>query len=52
MGISCSQNGERYECFQNLNGKPTTKRPLGRPRPRWEGNIRMDLEAININTSN
>ena len=27
-----------------LTGKPTGKRPLGRPRPRWENNIRMDLK--------
>ena len=27
-----------------LTGKPTAKRPLGRPRCRWEDNIRMDLE--------
>ena len=26
-----------------LNGKPAGKRPLGRPRRRWEDNIRMDL---------
>ena len=26
------------------------KRPLGRPRPRWEDNIKMDLKKININT--
>ena len=32
--------------------KPTGKRPLGRPRRRWEDNIRMDLEEIGINTSN
>ena len=33
-------------CFINLKivtGKPTGKRPLGRPRRRWEDNIRMDL---------
>ena len=29
-----------------LTGKPTGKRPLGRPRRRWEDNIRMDLEVI------
>ena len=29
-----------------LTGKPTGKRPLGRPRRRWEDNIRMDLEKI------
>ena len=35
-----------------LTGKPTGKRPLGRPRRRWEDNIRMDLEEIGINTGN
>ena len=37
--------------FKILTDKPTGKRPLGRPRRRWEGNIR-DLEEIGINTSN
>ena len=32
-----------------LTGKPTGKRPLGRPRRRWEDNITMDLEEIGIN---
>ena len=27
-------------------------RPLGRPRRRWENNIRMDLEEIGINAGN
>ena len=31
-----------------LTGKPTGKRPLRRPRHRWEDNIRMDLEEICI----
>ena len=35
-----------------LSGKPTGKRPLGRPRRRWEDNIRMDLEEIGINPRN
>ena len=35
-----------------LTGKPTGKRPLGRPRRRWEDNIRMDLEEIGINVGN
>ena len=38
--------------FKILTGKPTGKRPLGRPRRRWEDNIRMDLEEIGINTKN
>ena len=35
-----------------LTGKPTGKRPLGRPRRRWEDNIRMDLKEIGMNTRN
>ena len=35
-----------------LTGKPTAKRPLGRPRRRWEDNIRMNLEEIGINVGN
>ena len=38
--------------FKILTGKPTGKRPLGRPRRRWEGNIRMDLEEIGTNAGN
>ena len=29
-----------------LMGKPEGKRPLGRPRHRWEDNIRMDLQEV------
>ena len=35
-----------------LAGKPTGRRPLGRPSRRWEDNIRMDLEQIGINAGN
>ena len=35
-----------------LTGKPTGKRPLGRPRRRWEDNIRMVLEEIGISAGN
>ena len=38
--------------FRILTGKPTGKRPSGRPRRRWEGNIRMDHEEISINAGN
>ena len=30
--------------FKTLIGKPTGKRPLGKPKRRWEENIRMDLK--------
>ena len=38
--------------FKILTGKPTGKRRLGRPRRRWEDNIRMDLEEIGISAGN
>ena len=38
--------------YKILTGKPTGKRPLGRPRRRWEDNIRMGLEELGINAGN
>ena len=35
---------EGRSAFKILTGKPTEKRTLGRPRRRWDDNIRMDLE--------
>ena len=43
---------EGKNVFKILTGKPTGKRPLGRPRSGWEDNIRMDLEDIGINAGN
>ena len=43
---------EGRSAFKILTGRPTGKRPLGRPRRRWEDNIRMDLEEIGINVGN
>ena len=36
---------ESKSAFKILTSKPTGKRPLGRPRRRWENNITMDLEG-------
>jgi hypothetical protein len=36
--------GEEREVHRVLVGKPQGKRPLGRPRCRWEDNIKMDLQ--------
>ena len=36
--------GDRGGVFRVLIGKPEGKRPLGRPRRRWEDNIKMDLQ--------
>jgi hypothetical protein len=38
--------GERRRVYRVLVGKPEGKRPLGRPRIRWEQNIRMDLQEV------
>jgi hypothetical protein len=35
--------GERRGAYRALVGKPEGRRPLGRPRRRWEDNIKMDL---------
>ena len=43
---------EGRSAFKILTGKSTGKRPLGRPRRRWEDSIRMDLEEIGINAGN
>jgi hypothetical protein len=34
--------------YKVLVGKPKGKRPLGRPRRRWEDGIRMDLREIGL----
>jgi hypothetical protein len=46
MGRACSTNGEKRNAYRILVGKPSGKRPLGRPRYRWNDNIRMDLREI------
>ena len=38
--------GERREVYRVLVGKPKGNRPLGRPRHRWEDNIKMDLYEV------
>jgi len=38
--------GEGRAVYRVLVGKPEGKRPLGRPRCRWEDNIKMDLQKV------
>jgi hypothetical protein len=40
--------GEEGKVYKVLVGKPEGKRPLGRPRRRWEDWIRMDLREIGL----
>ena len=42
--LACMEEGRGVHKI--LVGKPEGKRPLGRPRPRWEDNIKMDLEEV------
>ena len=38
--------GERRAAYRVLVGKPEGKKPVGRPRHRWENNIKMDLQEV------
>ena len=38
--------GERRGVYRLLVGKPEGRRPLWRPRRRWEDNIKMDLQEV------
>jgi hypothetical protein len=38
--------GEDRSVYRVFVGKPEGKRPLGRPRRRWEDNIKMDLQEV------
>jgi hypothetical protein len=38
--------GERRGVYRGLVRKPEGKRPLGRPRHRWEDNIKPDLQEV------
>jgi hypothetical protein len=46
MDGACSKYGERRGIYRVLVGKPEGMRPLGRPRRRWEDNIKMDLQEV------
>ena len=46
MGGACSVYGGEERRIQGFGGKPEGRRPLGRPRRRWEGNIKMDLQEV------
>ena len=48
MGRICSMYGAIHKCIQSLSGKPEGKKPLGRPRRRWEDNIIMDLREVGL----
>jgi hypothetical protein len=46
MGGACGAQGDVRGAYNILVGRPEGRRPLGRPRCRWEDNIKMDLREI------
>jgi hypothetical protein len=38
--------GERRGAYRALVGKPEGRKPLGRPRRRWEDNIKIDIREV------
>ena len=46
MGRACSTCGDSTRVYRILVGKLERKRPLRRPRRRWDDNIKMDLQKV------
>jgi len=46
MGEACGTYGERGDVYTGLGGKPEGRSLLGRPRRRWENNIKMGLQDV------
>jgi hypothetical protein len=46
MDRACSTYGGEEGVYRVPVGKPEGKSPLGRPRRRWEDNIKMDLQEV------
>jgi hypothetical protein len=46
MGRACGGHGEGSNTCRILMGKPEGKRLLGRPRRRWQDNIKIDLREV------
>jgi len=46
MGGACGPCGGEERVYRVLVGKPGRKSPLGRPRLRWEDNIKMNLQEV------
>jgi hypothetical protein len=46
IGGACSAYGDRRGVYRVLVRKLEGKRPLGRPKRRWEDNMKMDLQEV------
>ena len=52
MGGACSTCGESIGAYRVLVGKPEGKKPLGRPRRRWEDNIKWIFRKWDVGVWN
>jgi hypothetical protein len=53
VGRICNTHGGGEKCLQGFGWEAQReKRPLGRPRCRWEDNVKMDLREIGISGAN
>jgi hypothetical protein len=50
--VHVARMGEGRDVYMVFVGRPEGKRPLGRPRRRWEDNIKLDLREIGIDGAN
>ena len=46
MGGACSTWGEMRDVYRVFVGRPEVKRSLGRPRLKWEDNIKINLQEV------
>jgi hypothetical protein len=49
---TCGMHGGGDRCLQGFGWRPERKRLLGRPKRRWEDNIKMDLRETAIDGAN
>jgi hypothetical protein len=48
VGGTCGTHGDGRGVYRVLVERPEGKRPLGKPKRRWEDNIKIDLREIGI----
>jgi len=46
MCRACGMYGGQVRGIQGFGGKPEGKKPCGRPRCRWDNNIKKDLQEL------
>jgi hypothetical protein len=52
VGGACGTHGRREKVYKVLVGKSERRRPLERPRRRWEDGVRMDFRKIGLGVWN